>query len=152
MAGLFGKLLASLTRVRESLTKPSFDELVTLYTPVTGIHTDAAFNASEEFALLLGEKIPCPHWITAARWDGQTEIMTLWCGPYGPYDFPGIDIEAARVFAKADSKGGWYWGVYKGRAREGKFPTGKKGRPPVSGSFGKAGVPTPLFKTVIRKK
>jgi hypothetical protein len=150
--GLFSQFVGALKRGREAAKasapfKPPFEELAQLYTATTeDLRTDAAFKDSEEFAFMLGEKIDTRGWIIAAQWDGQTQVMQLWTETHGPYDFPGIDTDGARVFAKSDSKGAWFWGVYKRRAKLGRITT-KRGH-----ARGKVGQATPLFRTVIRKK
>jgi|HubBroStandDraft_3_1064219.scaffolds.fasta_scaffold323610_3 hypothetical protein len=150
--GLFSDILGSLRRGKDAQRmmggkfRPPFSEFVTLYEPTTqDLRTDAAFAEGEELAFLIGQKVDTKGWITQAQWHEDTHVMQLWTATHGPYDFPGIDLDAARVFAKSDSKGGWYWAVWKRRGRRAPFPKSRRG-------FGKVGVPTPLFKTVIRKK
>jgi hypothetical protein len=150
--GLFSQFVGALNRVRDARLfgkPPPFEELVELYEPTTqDLRTDAAFGEGEEFAFLLGEKVATKGWIVAAQWDEASQVMQLWTETHGPYDFPNIDLDAARVFAKADSKGGWFWGVYKGRAVKGAFPKGRR----ATMRTGKVGVPTPIFKTVIKRR
>jgi hypothetical protein len=154
MAGLFGKFVRALRKSSQFLNRfghapPPFSELVDLYEPTTqDLTTDAAFDAGQEFAFLLGEKIDTTSsWITAAQWHADSMVMQLWTQTHGPYDFPGMNLEDARVFAKADSKGAWFWGVYAGRAQKGPFPAGAQAR-----LFGQVGTPTPLYRTVVRRR
>src|SRR6266404_641763 len=102
--GLFSQFVGALRRGREAVRlfgkPPPFEELVELYEPTTqNLRTDAAFGSSEEFAFLLGEKVATRGWIVAAQWHESAQVMQLWTDTHGPYDFPGIDLDAARVFA-----------------------------------------------------
>jgi hypothetical protein len=154
---LFEKFVRALQRASQVATSrfshapPPFEDLVDLYEPTTQpLHTDAAFTAGEEFAFLLGEQISTPSsWITFAQWFPESDVMRLWVinQDYGPYDFPNVTIDDARVFAKADSKGAWYWGVWRGRTRRGPYPGGT-----VARLFGQVGTPTPLYRTVVRRR
>jgi hypothetical protein len=149
--GLFSDFVAALKRRGQANQwnwpfKSPFPEIAEQYTATTeDLRTDAAMHPGEEFGFLLGEETATRGWIKKAKWDEKTNILKLWTAAHGPYDFPGIDQDGAKVFAAADSKGAWFWGVYMGRAFSGPVTTKAKDK-------GKVGHATPLFSLVKKRR
>jgi hypothetical protein len=75
------------------------------------VHTDAAFDEDELASFLLGIAVQCrSSWIDWALWnEGASELVLTVKKSGRAYTFPGQDYEAALDFAKAYSKGHFYW-------------------------------------------
>jgi hypothetical protein len=80
------------------------------------VHTDAAFDDDEMAAFLLGIRVSCrSSWIAAAEWDEASSTLILNLAKNGhDYRFRPTDYNAAVDFARAYSKGHWYWIEWRG--------------------------------------